>query len=653
MGILFIIFNIVIHSYWRYAFNLAAAPVINNLPNATTILEDTSTAVRLYILDVTDADGDAITCSFGAGTTPGTGQTRFSLRYESTTWAIYTVAGGVYDYNSQPTYSLEIDCEANGDKDTSTYAVQLAENQVPVIQNVPDSVNVSTLTAAIGDNVFTVIADDTENDQITFSISCSPATPTCPFEIFDSGAIQLNADISNFNIPGYDVTVSVSDSRGSGIDEILTILFTDINSPPQIQNLGSTINVPENTVLGSTIVTTLCTDSDATDTLIYLMSCTSSGSTYFQINSASGVISASPTSLINYEHILSGGSTSFTCTVTCNDGRASVTATVGFDVTNVNEAPAFSQNAYSISADEGAAGTVIQTTGYEVTDEDASDTKAFTMDCGTATGFFSIDTSTGLLSYASDYDIDDGVRPSNASCVVTVTDSGGLSDTATLSITINNLNDNAPAFSYSSYVWFVSEVDPVGTTVGTVNVTDGDIGTYGDLAYSLDQSSLTTEYFEIDTSGVVKIKNSISALGPGVVPTFYVIATDGGGNATRATATVIIAATTTPTTTSTTDRYKTFFDDGRNIAWFTACCIVLVVTAIVIGIMCFSYTGKSSPDFRFRCCRLWEEPARELPRNWGEDHRYDYKRRRPPRVTRPRRDPARFDFWSESYRQMD
>ena len=48
-----------------------------------------------------------------------------------------------------------------------------------------DSVNVSTATNTIGDTIFTVTSADVENDQISYSMSCSPATPTCPFQIFD------------------------------------------------------------------------------------------------------------------------------------------------------------------------------------------------------------------------------------------------------------------------------------------------------------------------------------------------------------------------------------------------------------------------------------------------------------------------------------
>lgn len=631
-------------------FSLAVAPTISNLPNSTSIHEDTSTEISLYTIGASDADGDAITCTFGPGTVPGTGTSKFQVRYISgtSTWCIYTVANAGYDYSTQPSYSLEINCTANSQSVTGTYTVYINQNVAPVINNLPQNVTVP-VTSGVGTNIFTVNVTDAEKDQVTLTISCSPATPTCPFDIFDSGALVLNAELSTTTVIGYDVTVGVRDSSGSGISKVLSVLFSGINSPPVITNLNASHTEPENSALGTTVKTVTCTDSDVTDTHVFTMTCTNSGSSYFKINSSTGVITTSSVSNINYEYLLATVGTFFTCTITCNDGTDSSTATLNITVTDVNEAPKFAQNSFSVTANEGAAGTVILT-GFDVTDEDAGDTKYFSLDCGSPyTAYFSISTSTGQISFSTKYDVDDGVRPTSVKCFVSVTDSGGLNDTKSLDITINNLNDNAPDFTQSAYVWFISESDPVGTTVGTVTALDADIGLYGKITYSLDLSSLSAEYFSIDQSGVIRIKTSITSYGAGVMPLFYVLATDGGGTETRETVTVIITATTTTTTTTTTDRYKTFFEDGRNIAWFTACCVAVVATAIVIGGMCFSFSGDSTPWCTFRKARVFHN------RNWGEGHRDNFKRPEPPprKIPEPQIPVAGFQFWSEAYRQFD
>lgn len=634
------------------AWNTCSAvdPIINNLPNSTSVHEDTATEIYLYTINATDADGDRITCDLGT-TSP-----EFQIKYISGTadWGIYTRATAAFDTSNQSNYVLDVECVANGGTATGQYMITITPDASPVIHNLPDNVTIP-VTSAVGTNIFTVIATDVENDQIHFTMTCDPATPPCPFDIFDSGAIQLTAELSTTTVVGYDITVEVSDAGGSGVSRVLTVLFSGINSPPVITNLNTSHSEPENSGLGTTLLTVACSDSDVTDTHLFSMTCSNSGATYFNINSSTGAIKTSSVSAINYEYLLSTVGTSFTCSVTCNDGTDTSVAWLDIDVTDVNEAPRFTQNSYSLSADEGAAGTVL-TTGFDATDEDSTDTKFFSLDCGTPnSGYFNINTSTGAITFASDYDVDTGVRPRSLICNVTVTDSGGLSDTNSLFITINNVNDNAPDFPQNAYVWFISQSASVGTTVGTVTATDADIGIYGNITYSLDLSSLADEYFQIDQSGIVRIKTSIASLGTGVTSQFYVLATDGGGNETRVLAQVIITATTTTTTTTTTDRYKTFFEDGRNIAWFAACVVALFITVIVTFLMCFSIGGDSTPVFY--------RGSNRHKRNWGESHRENFKRPEPPPPPTPPQPPAKlergplpstyFNFWSESYAQMD
>lgn len=82
------------------------------------------------------------------------------------------------------------------------------------------------------------------------------------------------------------------------------------------------------------------------------------------------------------------------------------------------------------------AGTVLGTPAFGVSDPDSGDTKTLSLDCGNMTGYFSINSNTGQIMYQSDYDLDTGSLPTSVPCVVTVTDGGGLTDTANLLIKI-------------------------------------------------------------------------------------------------------------------------------------------------------------------------------------------------------------------------
>jgi len=59
---------------------------------------------------------------------------------------------------------------------------------------------------------------------------------------------------------------------------------------------------------------------------------------------------------------------------------------------------------------------------------------------------------------------------------VTATDSGGLSDTATIYVNVTDANNFAPIFDNAPYTASIYEDAPVGSTVLVVSATDGDVG---------------------------------------------------------------------------------------------------------------------------------------------------------------------------------
>lgn len=84
------------------------------------------------------------------------------------------------------------------------------------------------------------------------------------------------------------------------------------------------------------------------------------------------------------------------------------------------------------------------------------------------------------MTFTSDYDVDAGLA-TTVSCGVTVSD-GSLTDTATLVVNINNINDNNPTFFRSTYSFYVTHDSTVGTVIADIPATDGDIGTFGNLS---------------------------------------------------------------------------------------------------------------------------------------------------------------------------
>ncbi|XP_038848520.1 protocadherin alpha-3-like [Salvelinus namaycush] len=97
---------------------------------------------------------------------------------------------------------------------------------------------------------------------------------------------------------------------------------------------------------------------------------------------------------------------------------------------------------------------------------------------------------------------------------LTAIDGGNPQRSGTSQIVINvlDINDNLPVFTSSLYKTQIPENVPIGTKLFTVNATDADEGTNGEIVYSLrnkDQERIL-DIFEIDpNSGVITVKSNI------------------------------------------------------------------------------------------------------------------------------------------------
>jgi len=97
-----------------------------------------------------------------------------------------------------------------------------------------------------------------------------------------------------------------------------------------------------------------------------------------------------------------------------------------------NQPPTVSDQSFSIEED-APNGTVVGT--VVATDPDQGDTLAYAITAGNTDGAFAIDTATGEVTVANSAALDYETNPS-FSLTVEVTDAGGLSDTATVTVNV-------------------------------------------------------------------------------------------------------------------------------------------------------------------------------------------------------------------------
>ena len=120
----------------------------------------------------------------------------------------------------------------------------------------------------------------------------------------------------------------------------------------------------------------------------------------------------------------------------------------------------------------------------------------------------------------------------------------------------------------------------------------------GTFTYSIDQASLGTETFGIQSNGDVYLKTSLTSYGYGHSLKFRVLATDTGSRQGTATIFVVIPQTTT-TTTTTTDRPITFMEYPQNMAWLIVACVLGVVIVFLPCFMLYQTGGTCIWEGRF------------------------------------------------------
>ena len=263
------------------------------------------------------------------------------------------------------------------------------------------------------------------------------------------------------------MTVTAEDESGLSDTATVSIGITDVNEAPSFDGEEYTFTVAENAATGTSAGIVSATDPEE-DTLTYGITAGDDDGK-FSIDSG-GTLSVDE--VLDYE-----SSASYTLTVEATDpGGLSDTVAVSIGVTDVNEAPSFDAAEYAFTvAEDAAVGASVGSVSATDPDED---TVTYSITAGDDDGKFSIDSS-GAISVAEALDYESS--PAHT-LTVEATDAGGLSDTATVSIEITDVNE-APSFGADEYTFTVPENSAIAHSVGTAAATDPDEG--DTLTYSI------------------------------------------------------------------------------------------------------------------------------------------------------------------------
>ncbi len=300
---------------------------------------------------------------------------------------------------------------------------------------------------------------------------------------------------ARFRYFSYSIRINVNDGTHN-FEKKFRISLEDVNEAPTATANGTPFMVAENSTNGTDIGTVTATDPDSprsdNGTLTYAITDGNTGDV-FAIDPSTGEITVAGT--LDYET-----SPSYSLMVTATDGGSTplhATAMLTITVTDVNDAPVFAGGVVATVSYAENATTVVTTVA--ATDDDTGQTLTLMLS-GADEGLFSI-TPAGVLTFktAPDFEIPTDTGSDNVYVVtITATDDGIPVEmaTQTLTITVTDVNDNAPVFAGGTTMVDVTE----GTTaVTTVAATDADAG----QAVTLMLSGADAGLFSITPAGVL------------------------------------------------------------------------------------------------------------------------------------------------------
>ena len=465
--------------------------VVNNPPAFTdtapttrSVDENTASATNIgATVAATDPESDTLVYGL-----TGTDATSFTI--DTTSGQLKTSAS--LDFETDSSYSVNVTVHdgknAVGVADTTvdaTIAVTISVNNLDEAGTVTLPATFTggtTATASVSDLDGTVTNPSWQwarGNTATGSFSNTGGATSATYE-------PVAADVGKY----LRATVTYTDPQGSGKTASAVSSGTVVagNAKPAFSADSATRTLPENSGAGVVVAggVVAATDSDSGDTLTYSLSGTDAAR--FEIDSDGQIkVKTGSTHTFNFE----SSKKSYSVTVNVRDSKDAAgnadtatddTIAVTINLTNVNEAPEITNLLTESNAPENSSGTIL----LMASDVDVPDTQTWSVETTDDGDKFQV--AGGFLPTLSFKDQPDFETPAdvgdtagNNTYVVTVklTDSGGLSDTLTFTVTVTNVNE-APEITTNSgaaYIFEEAENTATSEVIETFEADDVDAST--------------------------------------------------------------------------------------------------------------------------------------------------------------------------------
>jgi outer membrane protein OmpA-like peptidoglycan-associated protein len=397
--------------------------------------------------------------------------------------------------------------DGNGGMDTGTVTVTVRQVNAP-----PTAVNDAFSVAEDSPvSTFLVLANDTIAPDTDETLTVTGVTQPA------SGTVSFNASNVRFtpaaNFNGVTTfTYTISDGNGGTSTATVTVTVTPVNDPPDAVNDGYTVaEGSSNTSMDVLANDSMAPDSDDTLTISSVTQPASGTVTFTASN-----VSFTPAAGFS-------GNTTFTYTIADGNG-GSDTALVTVAVTPVNDPPTANDDTFAVVEDSAA--TTFSVLTNDTTAPDTGETLTITAVTQPANGTVSFTATNVSFTPTPNFF-------GTTTFTYTVTDGNNGFDTATVTVTVDPLNDAPTAVNDA-----LSVAEDSGATVVSVLANDS-------FAPDLGETLTVTAVTQPATGGSVSLTGGVVRFTPasnfnGTVTFTYTIADNNGGTAT---ATVTITVT--------------------------------------------------------------------------------------------------------------
>ncbi|HEY7759920.1 MAG TPA: DUF2341 domain-containing protein [Burkholderiales bacterium] len=345
-----------------------------------------------------------------------------------------------------------------------------------------------TALASDADATTNVITDSLDDDAGgRFAIGAATGVVT----IADGSLLDREAAAS------HSITVRATSADGSSSTQAFSIALTDVNEfavgaiadTDALAN-GAAENSPAGTPVG---ITAFASDADATTNAVaYSLDDDAGGR--FAVDAATGVVRVA--GVLDYEVAVSHN---IIARATSADGSFS-TQTLTVNVSDGNEVPVFNDQGFAV-AENSSNGSVVG--ALAIADPDVGDTASYTILAGNAGGAFTVD-ALGQVVVANSAMLDFEITPS-FTLMIQVQDSGGLTDTANVTVNLTGVNE-APVLVSNS----LSISQGAAVTLSAVNLSAIDVDSaFGALTFNV--SNVTNGRFERVTAPGVAVTSFTQA----------------------------------------------------------------------------------------------------------------------------------------------